>query len=480
MTIGLRPEQIANEHYDVVVIGSGFGSAFFLHEFSKRRKARTVMLEWGRHNTHDWQVEHDANTDLPTKQTYRSNSTKPWNYTIGLGGGTNCWYGSTPRFHPNDFKLKTLYGVGQDWPVGYDDLEPFYCEAEAIISISGDPDMTRIMPRSTPFPQPPHRMSTPDRIMKAAQPGQHFAAPTARSRVATEQRNPCCATFHCWLCPMDAKFTANNGLMHVFENPQVSVGLGCEVRRLEYAGGSIRSVVFVSNGKEFRISGDLFVLGANAIQSPAIMLRSGLDGEFVGHGLFEGYGWCYEAYLDGVENFDGSTIETGLNFGLHDGPHRASSGATLVCFQNRWHYGLRPEAGRLRQTLPLVLITEELPQPGNFVGLDENGNAFVHYAGPSDYAVQGALRAKEKLPELLKPLPVEEIFDRGGRSSESHIQGTLRMGTDATDSVIDGDMIHHRFRNLVIVGTSTFPTCSSVPPSLTAAALSLRTASRIA
>ncbi|WP_348526453.1 GMC oxidoreductase [Mesorhizobium sp.] len=90
------------------------------------------------------------------------------------------------------------------------------------------------------------------------------------------------------------------------------------------------------------------------------------------------------------------------------------------------------------------------------------------------------VQAKQRLGELLRPLPVQEIFDRGQRKTESHVQGTLRMGRDATDSVVDRDMIHHKLRNLVVVGTSTFPSCSCVNPSLTAAALSLWAASRIA
>ncbi|TIP96477.1 MAG: GMC family oxidoreductase, partial [Mesorhizobium sp.] len=141
MVLGIRPEQIADEHFDLVVIGSGFGSAFFLHEFAKRRKARILVLEWGRHNTHEWQLDQDANTDIDEETTYKTNSDKPWNYTIGLGGGTNCWFAQTPRFHPNDFRLKSLYGIGNDWPISYDELEPFYCDAEDVMSISGDPDM---------------------------------------------------------------------------------------------------------------------------------------------------------------------------------------------------------------------------------------------------------------------------------------------------------------------------------------------------
>ena len=166
--LNILPENVASGHFDYVVIGSGFGSAFFLHELLRRRPGRILLLEWGRHNPIDWQVKHQANSPIPDDSTYTSNSDKPWNYTIGLGGGTNCWFAQTPRLHPSDFRLKSLYGVGVDWHLSYDDLEEAYCDAEDIMSISGDFDMAQVMPRSRPFPQPPHRMPLPDRMMVSA------------------------------------------------------------------------------------------------------------------------------------------------------------------------------------------------------------------------------------------------------------------------------------------------------------------------
>lgn len=474
--LNILPENVASGHFDYVVIGSGFGSAFFLHELLRRRPGRILLLEWGRHNPIDWQVKHQANSPIPDDSTYTSNSDKPWNYTIGLGGGTNCWFAQTPRLHPSDFRLKSLYGVGVDWPLSYDDLEEAYCDAEDIMSISGDFDMAQVMPRSRPFPQPPHRMPLPDRMMKAAQPHQHFTMPTGRARVATETRNACCASLRCQFCPADAKFTANNGLMHLFEAPEVSVVTGAEVRRLGHGSNNVQSVTFRANGREYTATGDLFVLGANAIQSPAILQRSDLGDGLVGRGLHESYGAAFEVFLDGIENFDGSTITTGLNFGLYDGPHRANHGAALVYFENRWSHGMRLERGRMRETLSLVIVTEDLLDDRNRVTLDANENAFVEYVGASDYAIQGMAEARRKLPDILAPLPVEQIFDRGVRGTESHLQGTLRMGHDPVTSVVDAGLVHHQLRNLVVVGTSTFPTCSCANPSLTAAALSLRAA----
>lgn len=474
------PGDIADTHFDLVVIGSGFGSAFFLHEALRQRPMRILVLEWGSNNSHAWQIENNLNTPISDENTYRTDTPeKPWNFTIGLGGGTNCWFAQTPRLHPADFQLRTRYGAGHDWPISYDDLEPFYCDAEEIMSISGDPDMAAIMPRSRPFPQSPHLPSLPDRMMKAAQPGQHFVMPTARARQTTQQRSACCASLRCQICPADAKFTAENGLMHLFEAPNVITCLGVEVRRLDHAGNTVRAVSFRHEGRDYTVTGDLFVLGANGIHSPAILMRSDLGGGLVGRGLHESYGHAMEVWLDGVDNFDGSTITTGLNFGLYDGEHRADHGAALVYFENRWSHGFRPEPGRLRQTLPLIIVTEDLLRDENHVSLDDDDNAFIHFDGAADYAVRGMERAKALLPELLAPLPVEDIFDRGVRRTESHVQGTLRMGDDPARSVVDSDMIHHQLRNLVVVGTSTFPSCSSANPSLTAAALSLRAARRL-
>ena len=466
--------------FDLVVIGSGFGSAFYLHKLIERGDAKRVLvIEWGDHHPHDWQIAEDRNSAIDARKSYRSQSPKPWNFTLALGGGTNCWFAQTPRMHPNDFRLRSRYGVGFDWPIDYAALEPFYAEAESIMAVSGDPDMTAIFPRSTPYPQPPHRLSAVDRIMKRAQPERHFAMPTARARVATDQRTACCASFRCNLCPVDAKFTLNNGLLHLFRDPGVQLVVRSKVTRLEGAGGAIRSAVIEHGGREYRVRGDRFVLGANAIQSPAILHRSDMAGGLTGLGLHEAQGIHVEAFLDGVDNFDGSTITTGLNFGLYDGAFRSQDAAALVYFDNRWTHGLRPEPGRWRQTLPLMIVVEDLLEPQNAVTVDGDGGAVVSYVGRSAYATRGLDAAMRKLPALLAPLPVEKIMFRSERKTESHLQGTLRMGASAADSVIDANMVHHRWRNLTVVGTAAFPSCSCANPSLTAAALSLRAASLV-
>lgn len=477
------PARVAGEHFDLVVVGSGFGSAFFLHRFLERRPtARALVVEWGDDHPHDWQIANGRNSAVPFASTFRNESGHPWEYTVALGGGMNCWFAQTPRFHPSDFRLRTLYGVGQDWPLDYDALEPFYAEAEAVMSVAGDPDMGRVMPRSRPFPQPPHRLSSVDRAMKAARPDIHFAMPTARARLPEAGRGVCCASLRCRLCPVDAKFTAHNGFRGLFSHPAVTLVLRSEARRFEPSvPGSVGALVFAHAGREHRVRGDLFVLGASAVQAPAILHRSGMADALTGVGLHESHGTYVEAMLDGLECFDGGTITTGLNFGLYDGPFRSDYAAALLYFENSWTHGLRPEPGRWRQVLPMMIVTEDLPSDASRVVVDGEGKALVQGAGRhSDYARRGQEEAFRKLPDLLAPLPVESIHFRRARPTEVHMQGTLRMGDDPATSVVDGGQVHHRWRNLVAVGTSVFPSCSCANPSLTAAALSLRAAERLA
>jgi choline dehydrogenase-like flavoprotein len=94
----------------------------------------------------------------------------------------------------------------------------------------------------------------------------------------------------------------------------------------------------------------------------------------------------------------------------------------------------------------------------------------------SDYGLNGVKAALAKLPTVLRPLPVERIEVRQIDGIAVHLQGTLRMGFDASESVVDADQVHHNVRNLLVVGSSVFPSSGSAPPSLTVAAMSLRAA----
>lgn len=470
---------VANEGtYDVIVVGSGFGSLFFVEGYLRKRpQARILVLERGRRNSHAWQLTNSKSSDIAPDSTYRRDPAhKIWNFTIGLGGGTNCWFGQSPRFHPSDFRMRTLYGVSQDWPVSYDELEAFYVAAERKMSVSGSEEMAAILPRSAPFPLPPHVTTSVDRVLREAQPQFHFPIATARASVATGERGRCCATARCSLCPVDAKFTFENGFKNLATHPSVEFRVAAEVTHLDVAAGRAQGVRYRSGEREHVARGDLIVLGANAIHSSAILLRSGIEQPLTGAGINEQVGYHAEAFIDGVDNFDGGTITTGLNYMLYDGEFRKTSGAALVYFENRWPNGLRTEYGRWRQLVPLTVAIEDLPQDENRVTLDGDGMPRVTHAAVSQYAQRGVERSFKGLEKMLAPLRVERLNFLEMRPTESHIQGTLRMGKSRDSSVIDAQQVHHDVRNLVVVGSAVFPSCPPSNPSLTVAALSLRAA----
>jgi len=468
--------------WDLVVIGSGFGSLFFLHSYLERNPTKKVlMLEWGRHNTTDWQLEHNTNSDIAPLSTFSNESPKTWNFNIGLGGGTNCWSGMTPRMHPNDFRLRSLYGRGMDWPISYDDLMEDYDWAERIMLISGPPDMGKMFPGAGNYPQRPHKMSSPDLILKAANPDVFFSAPCAKLSESVPGRSACCSNGSCSLCPMKAKFYGIDNMTFVFDNPAVSICTGARVRHIHAEGDTAKSVVFQSGGREYTVAGDLIVLGANGIHAPFILQQSGiLDGE-PGAYLGEKMLALVEIYLDGLEHFDGGTSTTAVDLRYVDGPHRAEGGANLYWSENSFQWsGLRLDPpNRFREVLPVAMTVEDELLRDNAV-VDTGGDLpKVVHAGFSDYAMKGLDRAVSKVPEVFGALPIEDVQFRRIEPTTDHLQGSLRMGTDPETSVVDPDQHHHRVRNLVVVGTSVFPTTSWANPSLTCAAMSLRLGKRI-
>lgn len=477
----IHPDKIGKS-YDLVVVGTGFGSLFFAHRYVARRpRARVLLVEWGAYRDQAWQLRNQKNSLIEAQDTYVGQpGEKPWNFTIGYGGGTNCWWAQTPRLTPEDFRLASTHGIGEDWPLSYDELEPFYADAERIMDIAGPDDAGAVYPRSTPYPQPPHAMSDVDKAMKAARPESQYAAPCARLRIPKPNRFACCNTATCNLCPVEAKFTALNSFGPLFDNPNVDVVADCRVDTVETSANVATGLRFRFAGTERSVRGELICVGANAIHTPFILLRSGFEHPALGRFLHEKLIIQFEILLKGLQNFGGGNPTTSFNTSWLTGDHRRTGGAALVYFLNRPRDGLRTEWGRWRETAPIEVFVEDLPLATNYVA-DEGGDLpVVHHPRRSEYVERGVQRVLRRLPSLLAPLPVERIVRREDVPTGSHIQGTCRMGDDPATSIVDDGLVHHRVRNLVIVGTSVWPSCTTSNPSLTAAALSLRAATAIA
>jgi len=468
------------QSYDVVCIGSGFGSSFFLKEYLRHapETARVLVLERGPALSHSQRI---ARRDELTYESFQhtfinETPTKPWIFTLAHGGSSNCWGGNTPRMIPNDFRLRSRYGVGFDWPISYDDLEPYYCEVEEIFGVAG-PDDT-VYPRSKPYPCPPHQMSDPDRAMAAAYPGLFFSLPVAKPTLSRPPARPkCCSSLRCNLCPIDSKFTILNGMRAEYADPRVELRANATAERIEHAAGVAKGVHFSSEGAELYAKAELVVLGANGLFNPHLLLRSGLDGPRVGRGLCEQVSALCTVELDGMDGFQGSTTQTALGYMLYDGPHRRERAAAM--FESYNVPTLRNLRGRWRQRYVIKFVLEDLPQERNRVRLDADdaSRPVTEYHGHSEYTHRGLEAVRASLQELLEPLPVESFAMKDEiEKTDYHIQCTTMMGHKPDDSVVDANCLHHRIRNLLVVGSSVFPSAAPANPTLTLSALALRSA----
>jgi hypothetical protein len=113
--------------------------------------------------------------------------------------------------------------------------------------------------------------------------------------------------------------------------------------------GRLTRVVYRQGGREHEAAADQVILGANAIFSAEILLRSGFDDGIIGRHLHEQLAYAVEAWVDGLDYFDGGSASTGINYALFDGPHRASAGAVHMIVRNQPEHGLRLEPGRWRR-----------------------------------------------------------------------------------------------------------------------------------
>ena len=466
--------------YDLIVVGTGFASSFFLKKYLSKASpaAKVLVLERGFLYPHAERLKEKRRekttyaslNPLASEAIINENSSKEWHFTIGFGGGSNCWYGCTPRFLPSDFKMKTLYGVADDWPLQYEDLDPYYNEVEQLMSISG-PSGTPF-PKNVPYPQPPHLFTEVDKKLHDTYGSLYINQPTARSRVPVPGRGVCCASAVCSVCPANAKFTIENSNLNVYEDPRVELVYGAMVYGLELVQDTARKVNFLKDGKEHQVGAEAIALGANPFFNVPILLNSGDKNPFTGKGVGEQLGMQAIVYLEDMQSLGGSTWVNANGYMLYDGEHRKDYAACLIESNNSAYF--RPESGKWRNMASYRMIFEDLPDPENYIAVGPDGHKpVIKYKGPSEYALKGVEAMKKKLPEILSCLPVEKIIYQDSFASEAHICGATKMSKTAAEGVVDKNLIHHQYRNLFVLGSGSFTTFTPANPTLTLSALSM-------
>jgi choline dehydrogenase-like flavoprotein len=473
-----------NDRYDLISVGTGFASSFFLKRFLEKSKKniRVLVLEKGTNRGHQWYMDHHkhhlANGKNGLFINYTEGYNKSWTFNVGFGGGSYAWHGVTPRFDKNDFKLKSRYNYGVDWPISYDDLEPYYDQAEAIMKIAGPKESYGN--RTTIYPLKPHNMNAFDKILKEKFPDRYYSVPSAKPTENIDGRAICCNSGVCRVCPIDAKFTVNNSMMDVYSDPRVEIRFEKHVTSLDIENRKVKAVNYLDRDKrEHKAYANLFNLGANPIFNSHILVQSKLDNPLVGKGIVDQRSTICEVDLDGIDNIGGSTNITSIGYMLAtDAMRKEHAGAIILSYTIPDN--IRLERGKYFHRARFAIQFEDLPQKKNHVTITDDPTVpKVVYLGHSEYTQKGLDELHGNMQKTLEGLPIEKItFDKelfGG----GHMYGGTIMGTNKSNSVVDMNLRSHDVDNLYVTGSSTFPSTALANPTLTIAALSLRAADSI-
>lgn len=452
-----------------------------------------------------------------------------------------------PRFNEVDFRLASaLSDAGRlpadttfiDWPVTYDELEPWYAEAETITGVAGlaggDPFASY---RSGPYPMPPSPEMYVGRLLSAAArkagytPFHYPAAINSRPYPAAPalQRPPCVNCGFCsgFGCPNNSKSSAAvTTLRAALLSGRCQLRFNAHVRRLLAAGSTITGVEYVdANGATQTVSGDHVVLAASAMESVRLVLLSDLrlaDGpafhlgrhmlfhyQTNGVGIFKQrmHGERGQAVTNGISDFrgvneggtalhpDGRPLAGIVEFGTSSEPIGTAKSskqsldvaANIPSIRDVTLKQLLVESPFHAHIAVMIVQAEDAPQAKNRVDLDPNvrdvfGLPVVRltYANHR-FELDAAAFYKPKLVEIMRLAGAKLGFidPSSGPPRSRHVLGGLRMGAIPEESVTDAYGRFHDFDNLYCMDGAVMPTGSGYNPTLTLITLALRSAAHI-
>lgn len=534
--------------YDVVIVGSGVAGSLLAYKLSKAGKS-VLIVEAGIRGESRSEMVHrftEASLKIPSSpyQDGTSYMQVPApkvvqddyydqagpnkfksTYLRRAGGSTWHWLGNVPRFVPNDFKIKSIYGVGFDWPINYDEMEPWYCEAEKELGVSGNHKEWNGLHgggRSERFPMKNIPISYSDKTIKKKLVNFIFegeqvkinSTPQARNSEMYDGRPPCFGSSSCIpICPLGAKYDASVHLAKA-ESQGAKVVFGHVVTKVESteSGDSVKGIRYKTlDGDEDIFKAKKYVIAAHAIETPKLLLLSGIanGSDQVGRNLMDHLNGAGAAILDEkVFSFRGPLTTSGIDT-FRDGGARTESAAFRLSLgnngwgrieslnslvtelvENKSFFGKELKQKFIERATKMFRIsfsTEMLPESHNRVTLSDQLDSLgvpkpkIEFK-VSDYNYEGFKRARRLINEAFDKLNVSERKFNGDEFSYSgagHIMGTCRMGHDPSLSVVDENCKAHELDNLYIAGSSVFPSSGTANPTLTIAALSARLGSHL-
>ena len=512
---------------DILIIGSGASGGAFAWSMADT-KMRIVCLEQGDWvkptdypaNGRDWEARRYSDSDiLPNRRQlpgdYPVNDdnsiTKIATYNA-VGGGTVHYAAHFPRLHPSDFRVKSLDGVAEDWPINYLTLEPYFAENDRMMGISGLANDPSYPDHSYPMPPiPPGRSGT--RFAHALNRlGWHWW-PSAAA-IATQEyegRAACINLGHCLPgCAQGAKASTDITYWPQAIRAGVELRTNCRVREITVGpdGMATGAIYYDRDGKEVFQPAHVVVMAANGIGTPRLLLNSkserfpnGLanSSDLVGRNLMLHpwpvvQGW-FDDEMDGqrgpiVSLWSKQFYETDLSrgftrgymlqFGRGTGPVGEAQ-AGLESGRMPWGEGHHAAMRRYHHRRAHIGVAcDDLPEPHNRITLDPVLKDSHGIPAPRiDYTVSpntaammehGIARATEL---MLAAGAHTTTVSRTVLNYPGHLLGTCRMGTNPATSVVNEWGRSHDVRNLFVIDGSVFVTGGGVNPTSTIQAIAL-------
>lgn len=496
--------------FEVVVIGSGVAGSICAWKLAAAGR-KVLMIEAGpsvdrRQAVERFALGEKANDTYPMgpdqprfhepDRYFEQRGREPFTavYEKVVGGTTWHWLATTLRFLESDLRMKSRFGVGQDWPLRLADLQPYYAEAEKELGVAG-----------AALPPLPATYLDQQVALAARKFGYRVEVlPAARNSVDYDGRPACRGSATCFpICPIGAKYDAS---VHVRKALQAGATLWSEtpVTRLLTRDGRVTAVECRRAGESIQVSAPLLILAANAVESPRLLLHSGLANGWTGRFLMGMAGQVSRALAPRpVWPFRSPQVVSGITQ-FRDGPFRRSRAGFVVSIGNDgWPDGAPPMVARqlvergfkgkelqaavrehVSRQLLLVSNCEELPRPENRISLSDQKDSLgvprprVHFA-LSRYTLDSIDESVLVHARIFQEMGASHVLHYEQADDPAHLAGTCRMG-ERGQSVVDSQLRSHEWPNLYVVGSAVFPTAGTAPPTLTVAALALRCAEMLA
>jgi choline dehydrogenase-like flavoprotein len=498
----------AGGRYDVVIVGSGMGGgtlAYGLRESGRR----ILIVERGDfipRERENWST--DA---IFAHGRYRADD--PWQtadgrwyqpgITYAVGGNTRVFGASLPRFRRTDFgAVRHADGVSPAWPFSYDELAPYYGEAERLFGVHGEPERGQDAARTEPFPYPPvpHEPlvgQIADRLGAAGYTPSHLPL-----GIDLRPGGDCirCNTCDGYVCMTNAKADADVRCVRpALRHDNVEILTRTVARRVltDSDGRRATGVELERDGTVTTVDADVVVVACGAVNSAALLLRSRTDQHR--HGLANSSGVVGRHYM--VHN---NTIMVSVNparvndtiyqktlyvndfYDRGTGEHPYPLGHIQLIGKVREQM-IRPQAPWAPRaarrfitdrSMDWWLFSEDLPDPANRVELTSGGAVRLHWK-PNNVRAHELLVREAKRIARVAGYPLT-FTHRAGIDVCSHQAGTVRAGTDPATSALDPACRTHDVENLYVVDSSFFPSLPVMNPALTIAANALRVADHLA